>query len=180
MAEITEREFYGSKLELIFYGVLIFGSPILMLVGIQYYPLVDANHPVYWKLPLITASLSFILFVLFRKRIFSWGDKMPWLMWVSSVALSCVIGMLILGMVLVLNAGLDSAGPKSHDVVVIDKHYIDGGYSLEFNYRNDTSSRIDVSEQAYVRVSTGEHIRLNVCPGYFGWPWVLDYETGID
>jgi len=180
MAEISEREFYGTKIELIFYGVLIFGSPILMLVGIQNYPLVDANHPVYWKLPLIAACLSFILFALFRERIFSWGDKIPWLMWASTVAFSCVIGMLILGTALVLNAGLDSAGPKSHEVVIIDKHKIDGGYSLEFKYGNDTSSRIDVTEQEFVRVSTGEQVRLNVCPGYFGWPWVIDYDTGID
>lgn len=105
--DLTKKDIYGTPLTTILWFAVIFTAPLIMLYGLEKYALLDENHPVYLYLFFGSSIVAFILCIIFRQKLFPWGKKMPWLVWVGSVAISVVPAMFVLGGFLIINGSIE-------------------------------------------------------------------------
>jgi len=88
--------------------MVILGAPLIMLYGLEHYPLLDRNHSIYWQLTRGVAVITFIACILCRKKLFPWGHKIPWLVWAGSISLPILPAMFALESFLIINGHRDT------------------------------------------------------------------------
>ena len=88
----------------IFWGSLVFGSPLLMSYGLNYYPPIDVS--LFDKFGSAIFIISLIWAFLFRKKLFPWAHKnkdLKFYEYSGMIVIAVVFTMFFLGLILILS-----------------------------------------------------------------------------
>jgi len=100
---VSRREFWGTPSDLIVWGSVGIGGPLLAIVGMENYPLKNGNDPYYAYGALVCYALAFVWMLLIRKSAPTSHATLA-LRLVMSAAMAFPIAMLSYGLIFILNA----------------------------------------------------------------------------
>lgn len=99
---VSRREFWGTPSDLIVWGSVGIGGPLLAIFGMANFPLRNGNDPFYIIGAFVCYALGLVWMLLIRKSAFASGATLPFRM-IMSAAMAFPIAMLIYGLAFVLN-----------------------------------------------------------------------------
>jgi hypothetical protein len=173
--DITQRDMYGTPFELLLWGGMVIGSPVLMLYGLTRYPPLVTNPTRLLFVALGVFVIAAALVIVFRRKLMPWGEKLPIVQWLGVLSLPCVPAMAGVGVFLMANSTLDHS--RSAEVgTVIDRIEHGNGVTLRSTDDHVTDISFDISQADHDNVEPGDSVQLRVKAGALGLPWITGYS----
>jgi len=170
----TRRELYGTRFEAVLWTGLILGPPLFMIYALAKYPPLVPDPGELTFLALAVFAVSALLILLVRKKLMPWGDKVPVIMWLTTLFLPIIPAMGANGVFVVANAKLDRS-PSAEVRTVIDRVSNRKGVTLHSVVHPADPIFYALSQKDHDNVERGDSIGLLVKPGAFGMPWISGY-----
>ena len=170
----TRRELYGTHFEALLWTGLVLGPALFMLYGLGKYPPLVPDPRELTFLALGVFAVSALLILVVRKKLMPWGDKVPVIMWLTTLFLPILPVMGANGLFVVANGKLDHS-PSAEVRTVIDRVNNRKGVTLHSVVHPADPIFFDLTQNDHDNVERGDSIRLLVKAGTFGMPWISGY-----
>jgi hypothetical protein len=156
--------------------LVLFGSPLLMLYAMDAFPTLDPNASLLLIVALPVLVLSWGLCAIYRKNLFPWGSKAPFIMWAGTLGFAVLPTMLAIGLALMANGAFDRSSSVEHKVEVRGRRSKD--HSVRVAARSFPTIRIwvQLTRNEFYHVQRGDSLRLFVRGGALGTPWIESYS----
>ena len=172
----TTREYFGTPAQLAIGLVALLVPPLFALYTLDKYPTLDPNPRLLFVVSLAVVAVAWMFCILRRKALMSWGEKAPYLMWVGTLALAVLPGMVAVGVVLIANAALDQSAPVEIRSYTTSACY--GGKTVRVALSGQAvrSVHLDIPVRECLTASAGDSVRLTVRSGALGIAWVESHS----
>jgi len=179
--KIKSEYIIGAPIQNIFWGLFIFGSPILFLYGLSsFQPLNFLKVSIY----LITIPYIFALvYILIRRNtIIPWGNDYPFLKFMAIIGAPVVFAMFIYGSFLTINGLFDKSEALILEATVAGKRLSGGERPVPYialRLVADSQVKLEevsVNEVVYNSKNIGSKVKVKTKLGFLGVRWIEGYE----
>lgn len=177
--KLTQKDIYGTAKDWIIWLSFILGAPLFLFYTLGAYPLVDQNDPILVYVPAAGFVVGFVLLCIGQRALFPWGGAAPLYKWLGVIALSVAFAIAATGGYLTLNGILDKEVSTHATYGVLAKRRTKGGRTLYLRSQSSEeagSIKLSISPREYDRAKAGNHVVLDIKPGFFGRPWIAAYR----
>ena len=172
----TKRELCGTPWELTIGFAALFGAPAVALYGQARFSPFDANHPLFMVVSLAVVVVAWALCIVFRKTLMPWGQKVPFIMWLSTLGLAVLPGMATFGALLIINGAFDRSSTTEVHAQIVRKFDRSRQVALRSPSWPTVRVSLSLTRAELETAKIGDGVRLQIGSGALGVPWIAGHS----